>query len=252
MRWTRQALAALLRERGIRPGKALGQSFLVDENFLAAIVRDAEIGPGDGVIEIGSGPGNLTERLAERAARVWAFEVDPALFELSFEILAGRENVRVFAADGARFEGTVDPGDCRSLKVVSNLPYRDWQRLLLALLSTRLPVVSYTLMLQADVYERLRAKPGTKEYGPMPVLVQGTCEIRRLRRAGRGLFLPPPRVDSVLFQLRRRADPGDARELAERLRRLFARRRGKSAAAGGRRVEELGPQELLDLARTIG
>jgi 16S rRNA (adenine1518-N6/adenine1519-N6)-dimethyltransferase len=251
MRWTRQALAALLRERGHRPRKSLGQNFLADENFLEAIVRDAGIGPADGVIEIGSGPGNLTERLAARASRAWAFEVDATLFEIARERLAGLENVRLFRLDGARFEEAVDPGACRSIKAVSNLPYRDWERLLLALLSTRLPIDSMTLMLQADVYGRLRAPPGTREYGPMGVLVQATCEVRLLRRAGRRLFFPEPRVDSVLFELRRHGPCAEAGPLQAALRRLFSRRRGTSPLAGGRRVERMAPRELLDLARTF-
>ena len=67
MNWTRSAVAALLRERGITLKRSLGQNYLVDANFLGALVRDAEIGPSDRVVEIGSGLGNLTERLASRA-----------------------------------------------------------------------------------------------------------------------------------------------------------------------------------------
>jgi 16S rRNA (adenine1518-N6/adenine1519-N6)-dimethyltransferase len=248
MKWTRQALVPLLRERGLRPKRSFGQNFLLDENFLDAIVRDAGVGPQDGVIEVGSGPGNLTDRLAARAGHVWAFEVDPELHALSRELLAGRANVTLVRADAADFARHVDPGASRRLKVVSNLPYADWQRLLLHLLSTPLPVESYTLMLQADVVERLRARPGTKEYGPLPALVQGACAVRKLRRAGRALFWPQPRVDSVLFEVRRQVPPADFVGAEAALRRLFVHRRKKSAAAGGRRVEELSPRELLALA----
>jgi len=246
MRWTRQALLPLLRERGIRPRRSLGQSFLLDENFLEAIVRDARVGPGDGVVEVGSGPGNLTDRLAARAGRVWAFEIDPALLALSRELLEDRPNVTWIQGDGAEFAAHVPPGPLR-LKVVSNLPYADWQRLLLRLLAAPRAVESYTIMLQEDVFERLRARPGTKGYGPLPVLAQGACDLRKLRKAGRELFWPEPRVDSVVFEVRRKVPDLDFVAAEAALRKLFAHRRKKSAAAGGRRVEEVAPDELLSL-----
>jgi 16S rRNA (adenine1518-N6/adenine1519-N6)-dimethyltransferase len=249
MKGGRAALVALLRERGIRPRRALGQNFLLDGNFLEALARDSGAAPSDGVIEIGCGPGNLTDRLAERAGRVWAFEKDPRLAALARELLADRTNVTVLEADGAAFEAHVDPAACPRWRVVSNLPYSDWKRLLLAALSARRPVESYTFMVQEDVYDRLRARPGTKRYGPLPALLQATCEIRYLRRAGKELYWPAPRVDSAVVEVRRKEVGLDYGALERRLRDLFAQRRKKSRAAGGRRVEELSPAELLALAR---
>jgi 16S rRNA (adenine1518-N6/adenine1519-N6)-dimethyltransferase len=249
MRWTRQDVAKLLRERGLRPRRSLGQNFLVDANFLEAIVRDAEVGPQDGVVEVGSGIGNLTDRLAEKAGHVWAFEVDPGMIGLARELLAGRGNVTLFERDGLESATLVDPRPCRRLKVVSNLPYSEWKRLLLGLLSSPHDVDSYTLMLQRDVWDRLRARPGTREYGPMAVLLQGACEARMVRPAGKGLFYPIPLVDSVVLSVRRKERSLDFAAAEARLRALFAGRRKKSAAAGGRRVEDLPPAELLALAR---
>jgi 16S rRNA (adenine1518-N6/adenine1519-N6)-dimethyltransferase len=249
MRGGRAAFVALLRERGIRPRRALGQNFLLDANFREALARDSGAGPSDGAIEIGCGPGNLTDCLAGRAGRVWAFEVDPRLAALARELLAGRPNVTVIEADGAAFEAHVDPAACPRWRVVSNLPYSDWKRLMLSALSARRPVESYTFMVQEDVYDRLRARPGTRKYGPLAALLQAACEVRFLRRAGRELFWPVPRVDSVVVEVRRREGGLDFTALEGRLRALFAQRRKKSAAAGGRRVEALSPAELLAIAR---
>jgi 16S rRNA (adenine1518-N6/adenine1519-N6)-dimethyltransferase len=248
MMWTRTEVAEVLAARGIRLRRGLGQNFLVDPAFLEALARDSGAGKDEGVVEIGSGPGNLTDFLAARAGHVWAFEVDSAVNALSHELLARRANVTLLEADGADFERHVDAGRYPRWRVVSNLPYRDWHRLLLALLSTRLAVETFTFMLQEDVYERLRAGPGSRDYGPMPALLQGTCTIRKLRRAGRNLFLPVPRVDSVVFQLRREASGLDLASLERRLRALFAGRRKKSAVAGGRRIESVPPRELVRLA----
>jgi|ERR1043166_9588522 16S rRNA (adenine1518-N6/adenine1519-N6)-dimethyltransferase len=247
VRWTRHALRDLLHARGIRLKKSLGQSFLVDENFLDALARDTGATKDDVVVEIGSGPGNLTDHLARRAAKVWAFDLDPRLVDLSRELLADRSNVTIVHADGAEFERHLS-AEGRTLRVVSNLPYSDWKRLLLALLSTRLSVASYTVMVQTDVYDRLRAEPGTREYGSMAVVVQSACEMRRLRRAGKELFFPVPRVDSTVFEIVRK-EVLDFTGLETRLRTLFAQRRKKSPAAGGKRIEKLAPSELLALAR---
>lgn len=248
MRWSRSVLVEILRERGIRPKRSLGQNFLVDGNFLEALARDTGAGPDDRVVEIGSGPGNLTDYLAARAGHVWAFEVDERLHALSQELLRERSNVTLIHGDGAGFESVVGAGK-GPLRVVSNLPYADWQRLLLRALSTSLPLASCTFMVESDLYARLRAGPGSKDYGPVPALLQGLCGVRRIRKAGRGLFLPVPRVDSTVFEVVRRG-AADFVALEGRLRELFAHRRKKSPLAGGRRIEELPPSELLALARS--
>jgi len=242
-------LPRLLRERGIHPKKFLGQNFLLDANFLDAIVRDAEIDSDDGVVEIGSGLGHLTDRLASKAGHVWAFEIDPELYELSGEFLGGRENLTLTNLDGAEFADHIDPGIYRRLKIVSNLPYSDYQRILIRLLACKHAIQSYTLMLQRDVYDKFRARAGTREFNPMAAVLQATSELRLLRRAKPGLFWPRPRVDSVLFQIVRGAvlPPADFARVAAKLREMFAHRRKKFK--GDRRVEEVPPEELLRLAR---
>jgi 16S rRNA (adenine1518-N6/adenine1519-N6)-dimethyltransferase len=247
--WTRSEVAALLKERGIRPKKALGQNFLVDANFLDAIVRDAEVGPEDGVIEIGTGLGSLTARLADRAGHVWSFEIDPTLRGLAEELLAGKGNVTLVGADGAEFGSHVDASRTTRLKVVSNLPYCDWQRLALALLSTPLTVERYVLMLQRDVADRLRARPGTRDYGPVPALVQASADLKVFRKAAPELFYPSPRVESTVLQLVRKIPPMDLVAAEKRLRLLFAHRRKKCPEAGGRRIETLSPPEILSILR---
>jgi 16S rRNA (adenine1518-N6/adenine1519-N6)-dimethyltransferase len=246
MNWTRSAVTALLRDRGISLKKSLGQNYLVDGNFLEALARDSGVGAADTVVEIGSGLGNLTAALAARAGRVVAIELDDAIHELSKELIGRLPNVTLVHGDGADFARHVPGG---RVKIVSNLPYGDWARIVLAMLAAPVAVESCTLMIQTDVFDRIRAAPGTREYGPMPALIQATCTVKKLRRAGKELFLPPPKVESTVFRLDRPSPVADAAAVEARLRELFAQRRKKSAAAGGRRVETLVPAELLALAR---
>lgn len=213
-------------------------------------MRDAAIESSDGVVEIGSGLGHLTERLAARAGHVWAFEIDPDLYDLSRTFLGVRENVTMINLDGAEFADHIDPGIYRRLKIVSNLPYSDYQRILIRLLACRHPIESYTLMLQRDVYDKFRAKVGTRDYHPLAVLLQTTCEISLLRKAGPALFHPRPRVESALFRLVRRdvLPPAEFPVVAAELREMFAHRRKKFR--DDKRVEEIPPDELLRIART--
>lgn len=242
-------IPALLREHGVHPKKFLGQNFLLDPNFLEAIVRDAGVDADDGVVEIGSGLGHLTDRLTERAGHVWAFEIDPEIYDLSVHLLGERENLTLTNLDGAEFADHIDPGIYKRLKIVSNLPYSDYQRILIRLLACKHPIEHYTLMLQKDVYEKLRAKSGTREYGPLAALLQGTCELTFLRKARPALFFPRPRVDSVLFRVVRgpALPPAEFPRVAAALREMFAHRRKKFR--GDQRVEEIPPGELVELAR---
>lgn len=264
---------SLLQSRGLRANKALGQSFLVDAAFLDAVVRGMAITDRDEVIEFGAGAGHLTSRLCDRAARVWAFEVDPPVYDLAKELLGPRSNLRLFCADAADFESYARPDPAHRLVLVSNLPYSDYERLLLRALTTEMAVDVCHFMIQSDVYRRLRAGPGTAGYGPLGALLQGVAQIRLSRRAGPALFHPRPRVDSTFFSLRRRSDsPITRRQIPavyRSLRALFAHRRKLLKATlheieasrgrlpesaweqGGRRVEDLRPDVLLPLAAAL-
>lgn len=272
MAWTRSDVARVFRERGIHPKKFLGQNFLLDPNFLDAIVRAAEIGPRDGVVEIGSGIGNLTERIAAKAGHVWSFEIDPELYEIALGALGSAQNVTLVNLDGAEFARHIDPGIFAPLKIVSNLPYSDYYRILLRLLSTTLPVEGLYLMLQSDVVDRLAARPDDDAYGPISAIVGGLFELKVLRRAGKALFWPAPRVESTFFRLRRRAAgkfecaPSEIPRLEKGLRALFAMRRKQLGAVGRklgkpladlfaplaeRRVETIDPPTLLTMAGLV-
>src|SRR5919206_4580864 len=98
-RQTLSYLRNLFEERGLRPKNKLGQNFLIDLNLLDLLLRTAELTANDVAVEVGSGTGSLTARLAEQAGAVLSVEIDPAFFALTTETVAGRENVFLLHAD---------------------------------------------------------------------------------------------------------------------------------------------------------
>jgi 16S rRNA (adenine1518-N6/adenine1519-N6)-dimethyltransferase len=251
----------------------LGQNFLVDANVLDVIERLAELAPEDVVLEIGGGPGILSERLVQRTAFVHVVEIDRGLEAGLRERLDGRDNVAVHVADALRLDlrGLDPPPN----KLVANLPYSIAATAILRTIEQLEAVALWLVMVQREVGERLAAAPGSRAYGAPSVLAQLACEVKVLRPISRTVFRPAPRVDSVLLRLRRRG-PGVAPGLRALVNDAFAHRRktlaGSLALAAGRpgdvrgrvqdalrqlghpadeRAERLAPQEFAELARSL-
>lgn len=266
-----------LEDLGFRPSRRLGQNFLLDDTLVAAIARDAGVGPGDLVVEVGPGCGFLSVHLAALGVRLVAVEVDPRLHEVASRFLAPWPDSEVLLCDvlagkhrlaealERRLEGEGE------LHLVSNLPYAV-SAPVLALFAAREPApADMTVLVQKEVGERLVAQAGSPDWGPLSLAVQLAYEGRILRTVGPGSFWPRPRVDSVVVRLERRPDrpPAQVRGRCLALaRRVLTRRRqtlgrvlgdelgSRERAAGvladldvdpGRRAETLGREEWLAL-----
>ncbi len=218
----------------------LGQNVLADPNLLEAIVRDAALAPGDVVLAVGAGEGVLTERLAAVAAHVHAVEIDRAL-ELLLAPLAARANVELHWGDAMKLDlAALAPAPTA---MVANLPYSVATPLLLRTIEELPTLRRWTVMVQREIADRLRAAPGSRAYGSPSVLVQLACEVRLLRTVDPAVFRPRPRVESAILALRRHG-PGADQATRELVRAAFAHRR-KSLA----RSLELVRPGLLEAAR---
>lgn len=200
----------------------LGQNFLADPNLLAAIVREADPAPEQVVLEVGGGEGALTAALAPRVAVLHVVELDRRLRPALERVAAEHPGVRLHFADAMRADlASLDPAPTR---MVANLPYAIATPLIVRTIE-RLPgLEAWTLMVQREIADRLRAAPGSRTYGSPSVLVQLACEVRLLRTIDRAVFSPRPRVDSALLGLRR-TGPAAAAGLAALVRDAFAHRR---------------------------
>jgi len=227
----------------------LGQNFLADPNLLNAIVRDAELEPGDVALEIGGGEGVLTERIAERVAHVHVVELDGQLADGLEELAERVGNVSVVRGDAMRLDlAALEPAPTT---VPSNLPYSVATPVLLRTIAELPGVARWTVMVQREIADRLRAEPGTSSYGSPSVVAQLACVVELIRTVNRAVFRPRPRVDSALVRLRRVA-PAPAVGVVRLVRDAFAHRRKPLAsslelAGGPSRQEVRAALERLEL-----
>jgi 16S rRNA (adenine1518-N6/adenine1519-N6)-dimethyltransferase len=201
-------IATLLAEHGLRPSRALGQNFVADPNTVRRIARLAEIGPGSSVLEFGAGLGSLTLALAETGARVVAVELDRYLVPVLREVVepAGAEVVEgdamtldISALLAERGEGP--------WSLVSNLPYNLATPLVLKTLVEVAAVDHLLVMVQREVGERMAARVGDPAYGSVSVRVAYFARSTVAGRVPASVFIPRPRVESVLVRMERREEP---------------------------------------------
>ena len=181
-----------------RPKKRLGQHFLTDRHYLDRIVAEIDPRPGEAMVEIGPGPGALTERLAQAVRPLHVVEIDRELAEA----LRGRfapEEVVVHEGDALEFDFGALPGD---LRVVGNLPYNVSTPLLFHVAAFAPRIRDCVFMLQKEVVERMVALPGTADYGRLTVMLQYRFDMALAFRVPPGAFTPPPKVDSAIVRMR--------------------------------------------------
>src|SRR5436190_9081844 len=212
-RQTQSFLIERMKEAGIRPLGQHGQNFLIDLNLLDLLVRTADPGPKDVVLEIGTGLGSLTARLAQLAAGVVTVEIDPRLFALASEELSGLANVTMLQQDALKNKNTIHPAVFEAvqqkldahpgsqLKLVANLPYNIATPILSNLLTANPMPVSMTATIQKELADRIAAPPGTKDYSALSIWMQALCATDVVREMPPQVFWPRPKVHSAIIHI---------------------------------------------------
>ncbi len=212
--------------------KKYGQNFLIDPHVLNKIIDAADVGRDDFVLEIGPGIGTMTQYLAERAGRVLAVEIDHNLIPILRETLAEYDNVEVrqgdiLKEDIAAIAREYNAG--KPIKVVANLPYYITTPIIMGLFESHVPLANVTVMVQKEVAERMRAKPGTKDYGALSLAVQYYAEPYLAANVPPNCFIPRPNVGSAVVRLTCLARPpvevADERLMFRLIRASFNQRR---------------------------
>ena len=212
--------------------KKFGQNFLIDTHVLDKIIRAAEIGKDDLVLEIGPGIGTMTQYLSCAAGKVIAVEIDRALIPILEDTLDGYDNVRVINEDVLKVDIrklVEEENEGRPIKVVANLPYYITTPIIMGLFENHVPIKSITVMVQKEVADRMQVGPGTKDYGALSLAVQYYAEPQPLFAVSRGSFMPAPHVDSAVIRLAVRPQPpvavADEKRLFAVIRAAFGQRR---------------------------
>lgn len=209
-----------------RPRKRFGQNFLKDQNVIAATIMAAELDETSHVLEIGPGQGALTDQLLPQVARLDIIEIDR---DLAAEFAAREsDKLRVHIGDALRLDWSAiltEP----PYTLVANLPYNISSQVLFKMLSHRQLFKRMVLMFQKEVGDRLRAEPGTKEYGALTVLCQLWFDVSRVVLVPPQAFYPPPKVMSEVLRFDRRDTPraqvDDPAFFARVVKASFAQRR---------------------------
>jgi 16S rRNA (adenine1518-N6/adenine1519-N6)-dimethyltransferase len=190
-----------------RPKKRLGQHFLTDRHYLERIVAEIAPAPDDLMVEIGPGPGALTEKLAQVVRPLHVVEIDRDL-AAGLRSRFAPDAVVVHEGDALAFDFATLPA---GLRVVGNLPYNVSTPLLFHVASFAPRVRDCVFMLQKEVVERMVAAPGTRDYGRLSVMLQYRFAMSLAFRVPPGAFTPPPKVDSAIVRM---APLGEGRIMA--------------------------------------
>ena len=190
--------------------KRFGQNFLIDAHVLEKIVSAAGITKDDCVLEIGPGIGTMTQYLAESAGQVIAVEIDTNLLPILADTLKDYSNVKVINQDILKVdinELVKEYNNGRPIKVVANLPYYITTPIIMGLFESNVPIDNITVMVQKEVADRMKAEPGTKDYGALSLAVQYYASPYIVANVPPNCFIPRPNVGSAVIRLTRYQEP---------------------------------------------
>ena len=219
-------LKVLMEKLGVRPKKRYSQNFLIDGNILRKIGDFAAIGPRDAILEIGPGPGALTQELLRRGARVLAIEKDP-IWANALKDLPGDLTVLCEDALTCDLEDRIDHWNGKGkIKLVANLPYHITTPLLTRLVPLEPLFSSLTVMVQEEVARRFTAPPGSKVYGSITLFLNFWADVEYGFPIKNTSFYPAPKVSSALIRLTPHTPPIDLPDPFFKMTRLaFSQRR---------------------------
>jgi len=248
---TRAGLRAIIERYGIQTRKKLGQHFLVDTHVVDKIIAAADLSKDDCVLEIGPGPGGLTQALAAHAGHIIAVELDKQLIPVLTELFMG-SNITIIQGDVLKLNlpEILAPHAGHPIKVVANLPYYITTPVILYLLESGLPFKSITVMVQKEVARRMAASPGTKDYGSLTLAIGYYADVELVANVPVNCFMPRPAVDSAVVHIRLRPGPPVATDktlLFKTIHAAFNQRRKTlvNALASGLDIDKARISEVL-------
>ena len=205
-----RVIESLLKKYDLHFNKRFGQNFLIDENIVQKIVKAGDVSESDLVLEIGPGIGTMTQVLSDHAGKVITVEIDKKLIPVLDETLNECDNVQIVQGDILKTDVKAileDHLGKMPLKIVANLPYYITTPIIMGFLESDLPIESMTFLIQKEVGERLCGVPGTKAYGSLSIVAQFYADISIDFDVPSHVFIPKPKVDSIVVTLKKLKTP---------------------------------------------
>ena len=205
MEYSPKKMQKLLEDNAFGFKKKFGQNFIIDENVINNIVDKSKIDKETLVIEIGPGAGSLTYGLATKAKNVLCYEIDTTLKDILNSNLSDFSNVDVIYEDFLKVDvnNELKKYDYDKLYVVANLPYYITTPIILKLIEDKIPVDKIVVMVQKEVGDRFKAKPGTKDYSSLSIFLKYYFEVNKILDVSRNVFMPKPNVDSIVVEFKK-------------------------------------------------
>ena len=235
--------------------KRFGQNFLVDARVLDKIIQSAGVTKEDCVLEVGPGIGTMTQALSEAARQVVAVEIDDHLIPILQETLKECPNVKVIHGDILKTDVKAIADEYNEgcpLHVIANLPYYITTPIIMGLFESGVPLKSITIMVQKEVVDRMKAEPGTKDYGALSLAVQYYAEPYLVANVPPNCFIPRPNVGSAVIRLTRHEQPpvqvADEKLMFRLIRAAFNQRRKTLANSLNNSPELFFPKEQIQEA----
>ena len=235
--------------------KRFGQNFLVDARVLDKIIQSAGVTKEDCVLEVGPGIGTMTQALSEATRQVVAVEIDDHLIPILQETLKECPNVKVIHGDILKTDVKAIADEYNEgcpLHVIANLPYYITTPIIMGLFESGVPLKSITIMVQKEVADRMKAEPGTKDYGALSLAVQYYAEPYLVANVPPNCFIPRPNVGSAVIRLTRHEQPpvqvADEKPMFRLIRAAFNQRRKTLANSLNNSPELFFPKEQIQEA----
>jgi 16S rRNA (adenine1518-N6/adenine1519-N6)-dimethyltransferase len=200
-------------QAGVRPKTKYGQNFLVDLNLLGILLNAGELESRDVVLEVGTGMGSLTTRMASKAGHVITVEIDRDLVAMAEREFAGVSNIEMLQMDALRNKNHLDENLLTRVrealskrpegrfKLVANLPYNVATPIISNLLTTDPIPERMVVTIQKELAERIVAPPATKDYSALTIWIQSQCDCEIVRTMPPSVFWPRPKVDSAILRI---------------------------------------------------
>lgn len=222
---TREQVIKLVNDNGILPDSKFGQNFLCDDNICHEIVDLCDVNSDDIVLEIGPGIGALTRILVEQSDHVTAIEIDKRLAEV-LRNDSELNSLNLIVSDFLKVDSDTYKADTYT-KVMSNIPYYVMTPIMVKLMSECTSCKAMSFMVEDAAIARIIAKPGTKQYGPLSVLVSLYGSASREFTVPANCFIPAPHTTSAVISLYHDNDNEISVELADFIEACFSMRRKK-------------------------